>query len=384
MRRLFRYFLLLVLIVVLGIAGFIGYFVWEVHHGISQLNAVPLSPANYQPAAIALIQLCQTDPGIYEEAVADMGDFNPVWAPSSVTKLDPEGVDIAADHATVTWGGGFYHCGWELVRGARTAEGSGFSWTLSFFSEDSPNQVLQTITVSSNQRLTEDQFVNQVLSELDRRLVAQADDGLFTSEATWYPAAARCIFLMKKNRVDMLPAPVRKAAATYPHDWRDVLLCYLLDRAANDPSADQKLRQWADQTNCPAAWMYASYAFYQGGNFKAGDEAIKNAVASKSPDPAWLDKDVPLYELGMTVRLYQSGNFTGCVSLCDGILTSHHSYFSTASSVHNVRDWAAATAASRPLKLPDFDEFTSLDPFGGFDLNLLMAVAKLPHPTTMQ
>jgi hypothetical protein len=168
MRELLRYFFLVVVIVAVGIAGIVGYFLWGIHRSISQLDAVPSSPTNYQPAAMELVKLCQSDPSLFsEDAVSYLGSFDPAWAPPSVAKLHPEMIDISADHATVTWGGGFYHCGWQLVRGSATADGSGFFWTLSFFSENRPNnQVLQTITVATNQRLTKDQFVDQVLSEL--------------------------------------------------------------------------------------------------------------------------------------------------------------------------------------------------------------------------
>jgi hypothetical protein len=385
MNKVFLCIFYTVLVVVLLFAGAVAYFFFQIHRSMSNLNAIPLSPANYQPAALELVKLCQCDPTLFsEQSVSYLDPFDPVWAPPSVAKLHPEMIDVSADHANVTWGGGFYHCGWELLRGSATADGSGYSWTLSFYSEGNPNKVLETINVGADHRLTEDDFVRQVLAEFDRRLASQADDGMYTFESEWYLAAARCLFLAKHHRTDLLPAQVRKAATNYPHDWRDVLLGYLPDQVAGDPSAAEKLRRWADRTTGPAAWMYAAYAFYQAGEITAGDAAIKKAVAATSPDPDWIDKDAPLYELGMAARLYDSGNFSACVSLCDGILSSRHRYFTTNSSVQRLRDWAAATAASRPVQLPTFDKYTSLDPFGGFDLNLMNAAATSSRPSTTQ
>src|SRR5208337_249615 len=141
MNKVFLCIFYAVLIVVLLFAGVVAYFFFQIHRSTSNLNAIPLSPANYQPAALELVKLCQSDPTFFsEQAVSYLDPFDPVWAPPSVAKLHPEMIDVSADHANVTWGGGFYHCGWELVRGPATADGSGYSWTLSFFSEGSSNK----------------------------------------------------------------------------------------------------------------------------------------------------------------------------------------------------------------------------------------------------
>jgi hypothetical protein len=344
-----------------------------------------LLPANYEPAAQELVKLCQSDPSFFsKEDVSYLDPFDPVWAPPSVAKLHPEVIDVAADHATVNWGGGFYHCGWDLFRGPPSADGRGYYWILSFTTDGHQKKELKGLTVGTDVRLTEDEFIRQVLQEFDRRLASQADDGISTNESSWYLAAGRCVFLAKHHRVDLLPAQVRKAAANYPHDWRDVLLGYLLDHAAGDAAAGDRLQQWADRTSGPAAWMYAAYAFYQAGDIDAGNASVKNALTATAQDPEWIDNDAPSYELAMAVRLYNSGNFPACVIFSDGILASLHRYFTTRSSVQNVRDAAASTAASRPAKLPEFDKFTLVDPFGGFDLTLLNSGRSSSHFSATQ
>jgi hypothetical protein len=363
-----------VFLLILGVAGVIGYTIFfGIPAAYARLDAVPLAPANYQPAALELVKLCQSDPSFFsKEAIAAMGD--PVWAPPSVAKLNPEDLDIDADHATVIWGGGFYHCGWKLARGPAGTDDSSHSWTLTFFSESKPSKVLETITVASDQRFTKDEFVNYVLAEIDRRLAPQGDPQGST-EAEWYLPAARCLFLARYRRLDLLPAQVRKSAANYPHDWRDALLCYLLDHASGNHPPRVKLNRWAAQSTGPAAWIFAAYAFYQAGETTDAEDAINKALASTSPDPDWIDDDIDRYELGMAARLYRSGRFDRCAHFCDGVLQSRHQIFQNRSSVLRIRDWAAATAASRPAKLPAFDKYTSLDPFGGFDLGLLKSAA---------
>jgi hypothetical protein len=368
-----------IVVLAVGAVGAVGLFLYSIHRSVARLDAVPLAPANYQPATLELIKLCQSDPGLYSEPSLSMfGSFNPVWAPPSVSKLHPEFLQVTPDNVTVTWGGGFYHCGWQLQRSAGAADNSSYAWTLSFFSENrAAPQVLLTIAVPADQRLTKDEFFNQVLAEIDQRLASQVEDGEFT-DAAYYLVPSRCFFLQHHQRLDLLPSQVRKGA-NYPHDWRDILLAYLLNHAAGDRAAGDRLRQWASQTPGPAAWLYAAYAFYESGDAAAGDAAIAKALASKTDDPEWIDKNIPEFELGMAVRLYDAGRFSECVRFCDGILSSRHRDFTTQPSVQSLRDAAAAPATSRPTASPAFDKYTCEDPFGGFDLKLLYAAAT---PTT--
>ncbi len=346
------------------------YYFW-IYLPTAWLNAVPLSPENYKPATVELVTLCQSDPTLYNRLATDfLCPFDPLWLPPSVTRLNPEGVDINPDRAAVTWGGGFYHCGWKLVRGAATA--NGYTWTLWFYGEGSPDRVLENIQVPASLRLTKEQFVAGVLAEINRRLAVGYDDHKY-QPAKWYLPIQRCHFLEYHHRLLLLPAEIRASAAKYPHDWQDVLMAYLLDHS--NPSAGQKLRQWANQTGGPGAWVYAAYAFYQAGDDQSGDAAVKKAIADQSPDPEWLDKEIPLVELGMAVRLYKSHQLAACAKLCDAILSTRHRYFKTRSSVQRMRDLAASPAASRPPNAPQFGENAAIDPFGGFDLNLLYVAA---------
>jgi hypothetical protein len=347
----------------------------QMRRSIAQLDAVPLSPANYKPAAVELVKLCQSDPSLFsEQAVEYLTPFAPIWAPPSVAKLKPETIDIHPDHARVTWGGGFYHCGWTLVRGQAAADGSSYAWTLSFYSEDQQNnRVLQTLEVPKDQRFTKDEFIHYVLAAFDDRLTTPPDAGPFTDFNDRELATARCLFLQHHHRLDLLPAQVRKTAAGNPHDWCDALLAYMLNHAAGDRSAAARLRRWADQATGPGAWLYAAYAFYRTRDTTAGDDAVKRAIANKSPDPEWMDYEIPEIELGMAARLYRSGDFKSCVNVCDGILSSRHRLFTNKASVQRLRD--AAAAPSPAAKPPAFERFASVDPFDGFDLDLLHTAA---------
>jgi hypothetical protein len=364
-------------IIVIVVGGIVGSFYWSTYHAVAALDAVALSPANYQPAALDLIKLCQSDPSFYTPNSAAYTDSNDaIWVPPSVARLHG-GVSVNADRATVAWGINIYYCGWNLTRGAPTAGGRSYSWTLSFYSEDArKNRPLQTIIVAKDQRFTKTQYIGYVLAEFDRRLASQSDN-------RGDLATQRCLFLKDQNRLELLPAQVRKAAANYPHDWHDVLLGYLLDHAAGDKAAAGRLNRWAATATGPAAWLYAAYGFYQSGEMASGDAAVKQAIADKSSDPEWIGRDTAPIEMGMALKLYKSGNFKGCASLCDGILSSRHPNFTIRSSVQRLRGYANAVSPTHPAGTPIFGREEAVDPFRGFDLNLLYAAATpSPLPTT--
>jgi hypothetical protein len=156
-------------------------------------------------------------------------------------------------------------------------------------------------------------------------------------------------------------------------------MAYLLDRPANAATATQQLRAWASQTGGSIAWMYAAYAFYTGGDSVAGDDALHRAQTAKGPNPDWLDKDENEFELGMGVRLYGDGRFRDCATFCNAVLAAPHRIFTNRNAVAAVAAMAGSPAASRPAAPPPYDKYTAMDPFGGFDLNLLFrAAATMP------
>lgn len=380
MRAHRGYIPLIVLIIVGGFAAAIfAYFslsFWYAKHG---LDAVPLAPTNYQPAALELVQVCQSNPEFFSrEATRPNSPFDPAYAPPSVAKLHPETVDFDPDGARVIWGGGFYHCEWRLKKTSPTADGRGNTWTLSFHNEDGVDKVLETIDVPSDFKLTDEQCIGQFLAEIDRRLAAHVDDGSY-SEPEWCPASERYLFLQTHHRVDLLPAEVSKAAS-YPHDWRDVLMKYLMEARRGHSNATTSLQKWADATTGPAAWMYAAYAFYEAGDATAGDDALKRAAAKPLPDPEWMDKNIPQYELAMAVRLYRSKRFAESAKLCDAMLAVPTRYFITQSAVQRFRDQAKAAVNAPPAEVPEFDKFTVSDPFGGLDLQAALAEVKPATP----
>ncbi len=125
MRGLLRTLVFLVGGIGLLVVGAGAFLFYGIYRSTSKLDDVALSPANYEPAAMELARLCQSDPKLFNtDSIGFLDQFDPVWAPPAIAKLHPEDIDVTPDRATVTWGGGFYHCGWQLTRDKTS------NWTL--------------------------------------------------------------------------------------------------------------------------------------------------------------------------------------------------------------------------------------------------------------
>jgi hypothetical protein len=141
-----------VVLVPIGLLVFFALSIWSADR---RTAAVPLDPANYQAAAPDLVRLCQTDPQLLKQKY---GEVDASQVPS-IGRLNPEvGVlSVRPDEADVTWGGGFCHAGWRLVRSPDEDEHApSHTWTLYFWDEgDRRGRVLQTFDMPSDARFTE-------------------------------------------------------------------------------------------------------------------------------------------------------------------------------------------------------------------------------------
>lgn len=129
--------------------GVIGGWMYSIWRAQRQLDAVPLNPANFRPAAIDLVKLVQSDPSISQAINLQSSVAPPV--PVSISRLNPETLTFEPQETQVIWGGGFYHCGWKL-KPLRHAIGD--EWELWFWNENGTEKLLQTFSVPRDAHFT--------------------------------------------------------------------------------------------------------------------------------------------------------------------------------------------------------------------------------------
>ena len=206
-------------------------FIAEMQAQIASAEAKVTDTTAYTPAAKPLALLCQSDRFFF----LDEQPFTPAWTPPEVLKLHPSWVEINPDGAHVEFGGGFHHFGYDLKLDPAASTDTQNSWSLSFYSEDSPTKPLLTFLLNKTDHVERTQFISNALTEFKRRTGdPQIGDG---------SVAERLVFLLKFDATDLARASVRDCAAANPKDWMDQLLVYEMD-FKNDRAASTRLDAW--------------------------------------------------------------------------------------------------------------------------------------------
>lgn len=201
MKSKVRFALIVVLvslaIVVCG-AGVLLFPFWRAAHNIKKLNAVLASPANYQPAAIALARLCETDPRLL---AADMGQTPPDWTPLELGRLGPLDIDVQKDAAFLSTTSGLAEFnGYRVDFDAQASDAVNDAWTLTFDGMPPMGQVpAYRFTIPKGDGFTEEELVSNAWKELNRRKAAQAA-GTDLAISTWSNPAADMSRLIAQHR----------------------------------------------------------------------------------------------------------------------------------------------------------------------------------------
>jgi hypothetical protein len=367
------------LIVTVGILFFaLGGFRWVIYHslfaGIGQLEDALKAAPQARAAGRELAILCQAC-AAHPEWFADEPPLSPAWTPPSILKLHPTWVDIKGDSASVEFGGGFHHFGYTLERdsSAHTAPGQ-TAWVLTFYSEDNGTRVVDRPTIAASDVLTEAQFVKRTLDELDRRIAAAHDTRVGGSDDA-FATVQRCKFAIRHHEIERLKRDIRASAIRDAHDWRDVLLAYMIDRPTDSAGATSRLNQWARSFNDFSTWLLAAYAFDAGNDPVAAENAVKTACKFPADDPAWLSNNARYRGLAMCRRLYNAGRYATCVTLCDSLLKYSESQAYLGAEITTVRDACRNVQPLTAARLPEVDKGYLFDPFGGIDLTALQETA---------
>lgn len=286
--------------------------------------------------------------------------------------MNPTWVNIAPDGASVEFGGGFHHFGY-LLEPADSPTGSNpnTTWILSFYSETSQTRELGRFSLTPDNVLMKEQFVEQTMLELDRRIAAGNGCRITSDDDA---SIQRCKFAIKHNQVGRLQDAIRETARRNDVAWRDVLLVFVIDFPADSTGATERLRQWAASKADFSAWLMAAYAFNIVGELDAAEAAVLQACKFPADDPPWAGWNVRARGYSMCRQLYAAGKTKTCATLCDSVLAYQGSGDYMANSYLALRN-ACRIAQSQPtaIHVPVVETGTVSDfaPLGNIDISSL-------------
>lgn len=358
------------------IALVMGGFHWLIVHtllwSVGAKEDALTSPNNFKPIGDDLALLCQTYQA-HSDWFENQDPFAPPWTPAPALALHPTWVQLSADAAHIEYGGGFYHFGYDLSRDDAAAVKPGEkAWVLSLARENQPDRVLERFAIPSRNRLTEQQFVDRMLAELNRRIAANSDAGSI-GPPEWYASAQRVNFAVQHHVVDRILRAIHDSAKQNRHDWRDTLYAYLIDHQSDPAGADAALDKWAASDGDFSAWLLAAYGFDEAGDRDAAAAAVMMACKSPADDPTWLPTIARYRGLAMCDRLYREQEYAAAEKLCDTLLASSASQNYLSAEIQRIRHFCAASAAS--ARLPPIANEVRFDPFAGVQLAPLLKEA---------
>lgn len=305
-------------------------------------------PAVYEPAGKELARLCQSDPALF----VDTEVFQPAWTPAVILPHDPTWVDIQPDRASVEFGGGFHHFGYELTRSAGDTPTTN-RWTLSLDNETGGATPLYTFDLDKTEQVTKQQFIDDAMAEFDRRADAY---GMHES------IVDRVKFLLRVDLADHAREVIGASREKSDRHMIEYMLAYVIAEPGDRDAADN-LEGWAVREASYMSWLHVAYTYHATGEIDAMERSVERALDAITTQDASEPNDGIRSYLGlpMAYHLHDAGRRDTCLRLCDAMLQSDGEDDYLRAGVLSIRDGQPGS----------FDPSRLFDPFEGIDLKKL-------------
>jgi hypothetical protein len=342
--------------------GAIALFILSIRLQIHEMEARVTDQAAYKPASAALARLCESDPAFY--AGGEQSMLESAAIPPELRSLGPEWIDISGEGADEIFGGGFHHYGYRLRLDRADSTSSTNTWNLWFYSEDSPDRMLETFsTVESGQFK-----LGNLIARIEAGYQGRMAQGMNANEV-----ATRVNDLLKIGGVEVARSSIRDFAMRYPQDWLDQMLAYAVD-AQWDPAGAGRLNLWLAHYHDFTVYLFTAYADAATNGWDQATWAVNEALSEGIDDPDWAGGRNPQDRgLALCMDLYNSHRYPICLKLCDALLKCGNGDPASSSQLSVLRsDALSAAAGQKPLATQPLSNL-SFDPFKGIDVHRLVA-----------
>jgi len=289
----------------------------------------------------------------------------PLWLLPSLRELEPTWVQVSPDEIKVEFGGGFYHYGYLLQCDPTAPAQESTTWILWLYSETAESRELGRFTLTPADALSDEQFVDRVMVELDRR-VTEAFDA--RGGRVHYESASleRCQVAVVLGEIARLRTAIRSTAQRDPQAWREALLVYVMDHTTDPQSAAARLRAWAESHGDFSAWLMAAYAFERVGEHEAAEEAVRQACRFPADDPRWVRLHARARGYALCQRLNDTARYETGAELCEHLLAYRGAGDHLADELRALRDACRAGRPAGALSASQRDDEWFPDDFGPF------------------
>lgn len=326
-------------------------------------------PKIYEPVAKALALYCQSDLSQFPEWP------NGAWFPPELRQFGNGWGRYESDRAFIEFGGGFHHFGYRLDLDADRSSPTTHVWQLYLQSEDQPNQLLYTLTLPADAKLSAEDLLQKVIAGCDARIQQNGSD------ASAYQEKIQAY--LRFNRVPEARATCREMIKAMPDDWWAALVNALI-LSEEHPSPDRGatlMTQWVARKETFSHYLDLAYFYYLTGRPREAGQAIIKATHFNAALP-WEGDGGNTEYTGYTAAMcaYRVGDYEASAKLCAHLLpvTINGDYAKA-----GLRDLKAASEKALHGEVEDIRWDSHIGPFDAFehvDIEKLLG-HKVPRPT---
>jgi tetratricopeptide (TPR) repeat protein len=267
-------------------------------------------PEVYQPVAQRLATYCQSDQSLFPKILSY------AWLPSEISNLGEPWCEVATNYASVEYGGGFYHFGYNLQRNQTGSDSATNAWDLFLAREGSPDKLLTSLRLATTQCFTSGDLAKLVGASYDHSI--KEGNGGYQSKVMLQlrygqttQAAATCVDWMKA-KPDSWRAPF-----TYAH-----VRCRM---GETEPAATQ-FSEWVDAHQSFGNYIYLALFNYREGHTNQAVQAVRMALTYPLVESPQEGANIFYLAENGAMIAYSVGDFDLCLSICDKMLPDNNSY----------------------------------------------------------
>jgi tetratricopeptide (TPR) repeat protein len=267
-------------------------------------------PEVYQPVAQRLATYCQSDQSLFPKILSY------AWLPSEASSLGKPWCEVATNYASVEYGGGFYHFGYNLQRNQAGSDSATNTWDLFLAREGSPDKILTSLRLATTQCFTSGDLAKLVGASFDQSI--KEGNGGYQSKVMLQfrygqttQAVATCVDWIKAK----------------PDSWRPhFTYAHVRCRMGETEPAAAQFSEWVEANKNFGNYIYLALFNYREGRTNQAIEAVRMALSqplAESPD-----EGANIYYLAENGALIacSGGDFDLCLSICDKMLPHNNSY----------------------------------------------------------
>jgi hypothetical protein len=343
--------------------AFFGAFVYmsKVRKAESRLQ----DPKVFLPLATNLARYAQS-----AEELGLLGHVGEAKLPPGVPRIGSPSGSFEQDHASIEFGGGFYHYGYFLKLDTEATNAIRSTWELYLSREEQAPKSLHRLEISPTTKISRAEFISNTLANYNRRITEEPN------EIRWPKDKLR---FLSQYRPGEMAGACSNALRTFPeHWWPRLTMSLLVHRSGNFREAERGLKSFAEAKPSYSRFGYLAYFYFITDHPHDGASAIEKAVSQPIVDLP--DDDVNIECLGYTLGClaFTNGECAATIRLCNALLpvNANGNYAKAALSALK----AAAELKSSGVA-SEFNWNTDMGPFDPYEkFNMEALLPNSPHP----